>query len=243
MSKTKTATHDVLLDLYQRAGLQVTLSVARDLLKSDVRGKIRKSKIAEFKTEMNGELSEVVLEILIMDYCAMHARQTKDWFWYKSLILRDPGGSADFLTELDFTLFTPECIYIFECKSYSGKKRLSGDGMLERQSGNSCNVYKQNLLHVRTLDKNLKHSVKKPIYRMVMFNFSSGDLVDTRADHAKFVMPCVGAEDWESVLVKGAPVWNLGAIKPFTDKLAKDSERLRERHLKYVKSIERYEDG
>lgn len=237
--KTKSATHNTLLRLYERAGLTATLTVARELLTSDVRGKVRKDKIAEFKTEMNGELGEVVLEILIKDYCKTHPQQTKDWVWYKSLILKDPSSNSDFLTEVDFILATPECIYVFECKSYAGKKQLQGSGNLVRETGNNCDVYKQNLLHVRTLDKNLKRAVRKPVYRMVMFNFSNGELTDCRTETAKFSMPCVNERSWEQVLVKGAPVWNMKLVTAVLDSIEAASDRLRDKHLRYVKSIER----
>ena len=238
MYKTKSATRKVLLNLYKKAGLQVMVSIARDLLASDVRGKVREECIAEFKTEMNGEVAEVVLEAEVQEYCKEHKEATKDWFWCKSLILDDPGGNTDFLTELDFTLFTPECIYVFECKSYAGDKKLVGSGELLRGVGNSCNVYKQNLLHVRTLNKHLKQFSKNPIYRMVMFNFSRGELEDERSDAAKFAMTCVDETTWESVIVNGAPVWNLKALRPIIQQLKVKGDKHREKHLKYVKSIE-----
>lgn len=242
MSNTKNATRKVLLDLYKNKGASVAISVARELLTSDVRGKMSSNKIAEFKTAMNGEMGEVVLEILIRDYCAQHPRQTSDWFWSKSLILKDPSSNTDFLTELDFTLFTPECIYLFECKSYSGDKQLVDNGKLIRSNGNSCDVYKQNLLHAKTLDKNLKHLAAKPIYRMVMFNFSEGEMKDCRTEQAKFSMPCVTDKDWQSVLITGTPVWNLKNVKPVISTIEKASKNLRDKHLKYVKSLERHED-
>lgn len=237
--KTKEATRSTLLQLYDRAGLSATVAIARELLTSDVRDKVRNDKVAEFKTEMNGELGEVVLEILIKDYCKTHPAQTKDWVWYKSLILKDPESNSDFLTEVDFTLATPACIYVFECKSYAGEKKLTGNGMLERQNGNNCNVYKQNLLHVQTMGKNLNRAAKRPMYRMVMFDFSNGDLWDCRAEQAKFAMPCVDENCWEDVLIKGASVWNMQLVKPVLDRIAKGSDKLRAKHLTYVKSIER----
>lgn len=244
MKDIKEKTRDNLKLLYERRGYDMAVAVAREILGRNVNKALAKAPDIDkkvFKTSVNGELGESVLEIAVLEYCKNNPKETKDWFYTKSMILKDPTNpKSEFLTELDFTLFTPECIYLFECKSYSGNKKLVDRGMLLRDCGNSCDVFQQSYVHIETLDKNIAGYVEhgcKPNYKMVMFNFSKGDLSDLRDDKAKYFMPCVDECDWQQVLLRGANrVWNLNRLRPAIDKIYSASDKLRAEHLHYVRS-------
>lgn len=65
----------------------------------------------------------------------------------KSLCIARTDGKEGF-TELDLTLFTPNKVYLFECKSYSGKKRLIDEGLMVTDRFAPFNVYKQSIMHL-----------------------------------------------------------------------------------------------
>ena len=233
--QVKDSVHDKLLLCYQERGLSTALAVAESLLQKN-----KKTAPISFKTTMNGELCETVLEILVMDYCTRHKEQTKMWCWGKGLILKDPHKdlvSSEFMTELDFTLFTPNCIYLFECKCYAGNKELVGAGTIQRENSKSFDVYSQSMIHLETLNKWLGNVSNQPEYKLVLFDFSRGKLIDRRGEKAKNVFPCVNKDTWESIFTKGPAVWDMQFIYSFVEALDKASSKLRTKHLEYVKSI------
>lgn len=229
----KDATHARLLDVYRKHGKDVAVQVARKSL-----GMQGRNRSAEFKTNFNGEVCETVLEILVDDYCKRHPKQTAGWCWGKGIILKDPGRlDKDFTTELDFTLFTPEKIYLFECKSYAGDKILCGAGTLERQGREPFDVYKQSLLHVETLDKWIGRTSRSPDYQMVLFNFSRGKVTDKRTASTKELFPCVDETDWVTVLKGGKAVWDTKYLQHVVEVLTENSGQLQEEHVRYVQSL------
>lgn len=244
MGDVKSASHKKLLEIYKEKGFAVTMAIARRILEKNVSSMLNGKSDSfkkSFRTSVNGEVGETVLEICIIEYCKRHPTETKDWYYTKSMILKDPDNpNSDFLTELDFTLFTPECIYLFECKSYAGDKHLTGRGVLKRSNGNDCDVFSQSYLHIQILDKNVKGFSANPVYKMVMFDFSSGIMHDERDSKAKYYLACVDETSWKSVLMKKAPkVWRMEKLIPAVKKIYAASDSLREAHLKYVKSLRR----
>lgn len=236
MANTKEATRSALLDLYEQKGKAVALAVAKNMLSLNLN---KRTDVNDFRRDVNGELGEAVLEILIEDFGKQHKELTKNWFYTKSMILKDPYGNKEFMTELDFTLFTERCIYLFECKSYTGNKILVDNGLIQRKDRKGCDVYKQNCLHLKTLDKNVKSfAIVKPAYRMVLFDFSEGTMTDCRTEQAKIIMPCVTIDNWESILLRSGPVcWDLNKLKPVVSKIVLAGGLLHDKHLEYVKSI------
>lgn len=229
----KDSTHTKLMSVYQKYGLQVTLKVAYNLL-------VKQPQVPSisFKTTLNGEVCETVLEILVCDYCRQNRERTRDWCWQKGIILTDPTKKqSSFLTEIDFTLFTPQCIYLFECKSYAGKKILVDDGTIVRENGSEFDVFRQSLLHVETLDKWLANTSTNPVYQLVMFDFSRGELTDTRGAKERKLMPLVNENTLFSALIEGPVVWDCEYLKKVVAVFEKASPRLRRRHLEYVKGL------
>ena len=224
-----------LTETYLQYGIDTVIELAVEELK------ISGSNGKDFSTRMNGELCETILELIFADYAKDHPEQCKDWFSVRGLILQDPTGKKrkKFMTELDYTLFTPQCVYLFECKSYSGDKRLMGDGKLMRETGNSCDVYSQSLVHADALDKNIGVFANgKPTYSINMFNFSRGPLSDMRSEMAKKLFPCYNVGNVTSAIRDSQNVvWDIGYLKPLIRKLEANSVNLRSAHLNYVRGL------
>ena len=70
-----------------------------------------------FKTDVNGEVCETVLEIGILEFMKRYPKACKEWVLKKGLIVKDiDDPNNGFLTEIDLVLATPQMIYLFECK-------------------------------------------------------------------------------------------------------------------------------
>lgn len=229
----KTVTREVLKTKRMEFSLSETIELAQYMLKTGF-GKEN----AKFAFELHGEICETVLEMLLDEV----VKKRPECSMQKSLVLWNRKNPANgFLTELDWTLFTPECIYLFECKSYSGKKELTGEGILSRENGKSYNVYKQSVIHKETLYDWVEPFVlsgKTPLLQMVLFDFSQGEIEDKRSKVAKMELPVLNERTLLPFLEnesKSEKVWNTRALREVGEKLSAKSDELRETHLKYVK--------
>lgn len=234
----KESTHKKLLDIYKSRGAKTALTLANDMLCSR-----KYADDIEFKRELHGELCETVLEIIIRAFCDKHPEKTKGWILSKGLILKDRAKTdGEFVTELDLTLFTRACVFLFECKSYGGAKKLIEEGKLVRNGSVVCDVYRQSLLHKRTIEPWIEDFVlgnTTPVVQMCMFDFSNGGFIDdARSRAAKLELPCL---DVSSVLsyISGFSdsVWDLEILAEAVKQLEKVSDGLRAYHLQYVRSI------
>lgn len=239
MSDPKTSIHDLLYDYYCAKGLQATLKVAKSLLKKSIPKGTKDMSTAEINAVFNGEICETVLQIMIMDFKKRNPKRTVSWQYNKSVILSDlESGSQRFLTEIDALLFTPGCIFVFECKSYSGEKKLIGNGVITRSNGNSCDVYSQNSLHLKILEQWLHKFSRTPKYQMVLFDFSSGSMQDMRTQKAKDELIWVTENNLFDLLRKDhKQVWYPEDLKAISEQFNKETNALRAKHVDYVKSL------
>lgn len=240
----KSNTNFVLVSDYKTHGIQHTIRLAIAMLQSTAH-----KGDEEFRTTLHGEICETILELGLQVYKKQHSRETAEWFWKKGLILKDPTSQKSrYLTELDLALFTPQMIYIFECKSYSGKKVLSGKCTLQTEN-RCCDVYRQNAGHEETLLKNInafrlpgEAAYKAAGTQKVLFSFALGELEDTRADENKKEMPCLTYSmlfPYLEATTKGSRVWNMVALKKAMDVIEKAGDSLSKKHLEYVKSLKK----
>ena len=239
--------HSGLIDIWSKQGVTNAVQVGYLALGSlEALGvHVSEEEQRKLKTVMNGEISETVLEIILREYMVCNPEITKQWHLSKGLILKDPKKPrSKFLTELDLTLFTPQCVYVFECKSYAGDKRIVGQGTIIRMYGNSCDVYRQNLLHVSTLHSNIEAFSENPIYRMKIFDFSRGQVQDNREPKFQGLLEytTVGNVLQSIEVDRGAQaVWDMPRLLPAIAAMERASERLRPEHLKYVKELHKHE--
>ncbi len=139
-------------------------------------------------------------------------------------------------------------VHVFECKSYGGKKVLSGKCTLQT-ANRTCDVYRQNAAHEETLLKNInafrlpgEAAYKAAGTRKVLFSFALGELEDTRTDKDKKEMPCLTYSTLFPYLdasARGGMVWNTAALKKAMDVIERAGASLEKKHLEYVKSIKR----
>ena len=146
--------------------------------------------------QIRGEICEVILSLVLYEYIIKHNLLKKGWFYKKGLILNDRNNpTSSYLTEIDLVLFTPRMIYVFECKSYKGKKVLKDKGSLYTIDKNNkekfkLDVYEQNRKHSLALLKYIlpyytNTGNKQGLIKMVMFNFSKGYFKDLRDDKSR----------------------------------------------------------
>lgn len=228
VKKTHDSVHDNLYHVYLEYGIEVLIKLAAETLHDFGLGD-------DLQGQINGEVCEVVLECLIIDYTLRNPEKCKDWSLYKGLIIKERGKlSESFSTELDLTLVTPQCIYLFECKSYKGDNSLTGKGMYK-----NTDVYKQNMLHLKTLDTWVKPFVcegKLPVYKIGLFVFADGRVEDKRMIESRTLMPLLSVNNWETILCKDdRVVWNIPRLDTLFEKLEMQSEHLYYEHLDYVK--------
>ncbi len=196
----------------------------------------------QFAADLHGEICETVLELIVSEFVRQGNLSEKGWSYWKGLILKDrTNPKSKFLTEIDFTVFSPKCVYIFECKSYAGNKTLTGEGLLTREDGKQYDVFKQSSLHLEALYPWLEGFTlpgKTPVIQMCMFNFSRGVLADRRTKSKQLQMPCLEVATTIEYLSKpGEAVWNTKLLSAVGEKLDKFSKTKSQEHLKYVKGL------
>lgn len=230
----KSKTCEKLNQVYEQHGLQFTLDVAETILRK------RKPGGKDFRTDLYGQLCETVLEVMIRDYIKT---KNLNWCYAKSLVLKDIDNSeSEFLTEVDFLLCTEQCIYVFECKSYSGTKKLVDAGTIIRENGNNCDVFSQNSLHLSVLKKVFDKFSRSPVYQMVLFEFSNGGMSDLREKRQRIELPCCNVNNlFKYVEARERGIqqrnWDLNYVRKALSILEKNSDTLHNKHLQYVKAL------
>jgi len=192
-----------------------------------------------------GEICQTILEIHVKEYIKIH--KVKDWFFSKSLILKEPKSyGQDYLTEIDFVLYTPSKIVIFECKSYKGDKVIEGKGEIKRSKG-SFDVFSQHQKHVETFMKSFNPFINRPYdwtqaYVFPIFSYSSGNIEDKRDNVWKKIMPLMKSENLFPVfdVLRSGPVrWKTDYVKRAVKLIEANKERLAKEHLDYVRDLNR----
>lgn len=241
----KTETNKILLDYYEKNGFVKTVKTAKAMYKVNL-----KTAKPDFKTDLCGEICETILEIGIIEFMKKYPEICRDWVIKKGLIVKDiENPNNGFLTEIDLVLATPQMIYIFECKSYTGEKILT-DICTIKTKNRSFDVYKQNLMHARVFLKQfdpyrVNKAVKKLPLQLALFSLSKGSITDKRNDTSKMLMPLVEIENLFKFLSQNIPttdrevisLWKMKYVKNALDIIAKKSDANRSAHLAYVKNL------
>lgn len=186
-------TTEAILKLYAKYGLGRTLQICNRLLAETEVG----SKDRESKNIIKGELAEVSLECILL---ALQDRLNFQTAILKSIFVEDTY--SDLVTELDLTFITPYAIYLFECKSYSGKnKTVRGECELFRENESIRDVTSQNKLHLNLFNRKYGGFVRKGSkpYRVIVYNYASEKFKDKRKPEYKRKMPVLNQDsvvDW-----------------------------------------------
>lgn len=239
----KEASRKVLLEYRQSHSLVETIKVAKKMLES----KTHKDNVV-FHTHVHGEICETILEILVEDYMQRFPVKTKDWFCAKGLIIKDINNSASgYFTELDYTVFTPQKIFAFECKSYGGDKKITDICTIKKKKGGAFDVYAQHEKHAVVLSEQLRAFRKSQYigtqaYQLILFNFSTGETLDTRTVQNKLLMPCLDETNVLNIfsIYENDPViWNMEYLKKAIAIIQKHGDENTKKHLSYVKDLRR----
>lgn len=237
----KNASHDVLMNYYDSHSLEQTLAVARAMLRS-----ASYKDVKAFTSHVHGEICETVLEILVTDYVKNNPSKTEGWFMSKGLIIKDiENPNNGYFTELDYTVFTPQKIFAFECKSYGGDKRIIKQCTISKKKGGSFDVYAQHEKHARVLAKQLRpfrksKYLERPAYQLALFDFSVGKTVDVRDPKDKIVMPCLNEKNVLNIfsIYENDPViWNMPHLEKAIKIIERRHNNYAEKHLQYVQEV------
>jgi hypothetical protein len=241
MNNIKTKTYEEILKYYYKTkNIDKFLEVCRKILESNNSSPL-----------MRGELAEVVLIALLEEFIEKHNLKSKGWFVSKGMILKDlENPKSAYTTELDITLFTPKQIILFECKSYKGKKQLRDKCSLYKRKNKggydlAIDVYSQHTKHLQALNKylykfQLESNAKKKPYKIVLFDFSDGELEDVREDKYKRIFQYVNEKTIYSIFndYNTRPVlWSIEHVRKVVEVIDKSSEKLTSVHLDYVSSL------
>lgn len=239
MEDVKNKTSEALYDYYKKEqNLSKLISVSRSMLSS-----------SSSTPQIRGEICETVLSIMLEEYINRYNLNDK-WIVSKGLILKDRlNPTSSYSTELDLILFTAETIYCFECKSYRGKKILRDKGKLYVEYNGKeklqIDIYEQHKKHFYALIKYLKdYQISgveggKPV-KIIIFNFSEGELLDKRDERFKRLFPVVDESQVYKIFKYhfDAPrFWDIERMKGKIHELEEKSKGLYDEHICYVSSI------
>lgn len=238
-----------ILEFYENHDLRNTIALGRCLLNC----KYGKDK-EDFRTAVHGEVCESILEVMIKEFLKKNNLE-KRWFYTKGLVLKDLNNlDSDYLTEIDFILFSPHKIFLFECKSYGGKKYLKDKCTIVRAKKKPFDVFKQHEKHSNVLLNNFlgfrapeKEGEEKiaPV-QLLLFDFSNGDLTDQRTELWKKVMPVVDENTLGKFLSNYKDVpgnWDVKALYKAVKMINKNNDKRRDKHLQYVKDLAKQREG
>lgn len=207
--------------------------------------------------EMRGEICEVVLYVMLSEY--IKKNNLKDWRIAKGLILKDVNKDKDhnYFTEVDLTLFTPKCIYSFECKCYKGEKYLADKGTLFVKRGKeykkALDVFDQHFKHFKVLLDTVKVGMDKRIddkkyksFKLLYFDFSIERTEDKRDVKYKSLFPIINEDNLFSLFKtyeERPNYWNMEIVNKVVDIVEKSSKANSKKHLDYVNSLNHSNSG
>lgn len=233
----KTRIRQALLQHYEKYGISAVRPKAEMLIKQCEHEKIDYRQ----RVELKGELAEVVLEC----YLAEYSKYITPSVVSKGLCIRNMRNSLT--TEMDVTFFTPCRVYMFECKSYSGKKVLTAECTLTNNT-TSKDVFGQSKHHMEILNQYIaQYRVNTRLkgvspYKLVLFELSSQDCEDQRDDKWKQTIPLITLstlDEWlQAEFSREMKVnWDVRKMIPMLKRLDMESAALFKKHLKRLEGI------
>lgn len=240
MDEVTSKIRDYILNSYEKNGYEYAFKIAQAYM-NDSTNTQRDLGVKDFATTVRGELSEIFLEVCIRDFVAKH----KNTFYVKGLCIERKDGKPGF-TELDLTLFTSKRIFLFECKSYSGKKRLIDEGTMVTERFAPFDVFKQNRMHLDNFRKHIDSARLKDLtagkpYSISMFSFNNEDILDLRTEEWKLKFPLnleTTIQDWleENANPSIEDLWDIKKVYSIVSVLEKSSEANFKKHLEISKA-------
>lgn len=237
----KSNTRKLLLAIYEQYGIATAYEKAHEIIKQCEDTKYNRDK----RSAVKGELAEVVLEI----FCIHLQKILPSTIVSKGLCIYKQGDKR-VTTEMDLILFTPFCMYMFECKSYSGKKVLTEECYLKAMS--TKDVYRQSKYHFEILWPYVSKFVLKshtptldnPVVKLILFELSSGDIDDQRTAKNKALYPCLTLDNILAWAQKEfgrtrTVIYDMKGLDPVIKQLDAGSAATFEKHLARLKGSSR----
>ena len=237
----KESLYEKIFDFYDEHGIENTMDLCNELLGSN---KYRDTE--NFYAYTQGELCEIVLELLVKEYIEDNNLENI-WIPVKSLVVRDidyygeNSKDGDYFTEIDFVIFTPYKILAFECKNYSGEKIITDRCTVNIEGRKPKDVFRQHFGHAKALEETFRpmKSGGEDIadIKLAYFNFSKGSITDEREKRDRKIMPIIGTDNLykflDSFKDKGN-YWDIPTIERAIKLMTKNSKKLHDSHLQYL---------
>lgn len=221
-----------ILVIYQSQGLEAAKQACKTLMRQVYTIKDN----PDLRNAVKGEICETILECFLIDI----QKRCSPSILSKSLCIRNPNTGLT--TEMDITFFTPNRIYMFECKSYSGDKIITDECTIKTPFI-SKDVAGQSKHHMTILNEYLdrfrcNRQIKGPSpYKLVLFEYSNKDIKDTRTNQWKTNIPVITIDtidSWvEQEFTRETKInWNIPAMIPVLQKLDAQSKQLMREHIR-----------
>jgi hypothetical protein len=214
-----------LLKIYETKGLTNTLNAGYELM-----AHCEKNATAEKYRLLKGEIAEVILE------CELIELQKKGLT--PSIVLKGlciPFRDSNSTTEMDVTLITKKRVYLFECKSYSHKPKVTDICKL----GSTMDIYSQSMLHLKALNQYIgnkynKVEEQKP-YKFIFFEMSTLGVEDLRTEENKKRIPVVNPMTMIETLVNDyndlQEMWDINGAYKILKPLSANSDEVFQQHM------------
>lgn len=236
MSNTDNFRNNLLLK-YERDGISPFKNYCVELIKE-----LEKKRGQEYNV-LRGELAEVLLEALLRNLCDILDDFGIHYELIKNLAMLKRGKNGKlYSSEIDVCLCTEYRCYLFEVKSYKGKKTLTNECLLHGYK--DMDIFEQSRMHLDFFTENFddcrlkfiegRKNIPKP-YRMIFFEFSSDGVRDLRdrvwKDRVKLVTYDNFYKFFIEELSNKVVQWDLDKLRVTLKKLNDNREMIMSYHL------------
>ena len=192
--------------------------------------------------QLRGELAEVLLEALLQDFCDILESQGIHANLIKNLPLIKRSNGKLYSSEIDVCLLTEYRCYLFEVKSYKGKKTLTDECLLHGYK--DMNIYTQSKMHLDFFNEcfgecRLKYTDRRELitpFKLVFFEFSHHGVKDLRNNEWKDRVKLLTYENFYNFFIDEYnnwkyPQWNLDKAMKTMIKLDKNRDMIMKYHI------------
>lgn len=221
----KEAIRTQLLRIYEKKGLTDTLNAGYELM-----AHCEKNATTQKYKILKGEIAEVILECELIE---LQGKGLTPSIVLKGLCI--PFRDSNSTTEMDVTLITKKRVYLFECKSYSHKPKVTDVCKL----GSTMDIYAQSLLHLKALNQYIgnkynKVGEQKP-YKFMFFEMSTQGVEDLRTEANKKRIPVINPLTMVDTVVKDynelQDMWDIKSTYEVLKPLSDNSDAMFQKHM------------
>lgn len=237
MSNTDNFRNNLLLK-YERDGIIEFKNYCVDLV-----SELEKKRGQEFNV-LRGELAEVLLEALLRNLCDIFDKYGIKYELIKNLAIIKRGSNGKlYSSEIDVCLCTEYRCYLFEVKSYKGKKTLTDECLLH--GFKDMDIHKQSTLHLDFFRENFddcrftfiegRKNIPKP-YKLIFFEFSKDGVKDLRNREWKERVPLITYDNFHKFFIgelsNKVVQWDLIKLRKTLSKFNDNRDMVMDYHLK-----------